>query len=82
MTWQYFLDASQCSTSKRISFADTDMGRHLQQFGCQVYTVRTLSLIRQDVEKNCNGSDIRATPSESQALLWKLNVTEVQLSEC
>jgi len=30
MTWQYRPDASQCSTSKRISFADTDMRRQLQ----------------------------------------------------
>jgi hypothetical protein len=32
-TWQYHRDASQCSTSKRISFADTDIGRQLQSSG-------------------------------------------------
>jgi hypothetical protein len=32
-TWQYDPDASQCSTSKRISFADTDTGRQLQLSG-------------------------------------------------
>jgi hypothetical protein len=62
-TWQYCPDASQCSTSKRIFFADIDMGRQLQPSGRQVYIVRTLSLIRQDVEKNCNCPDVRVTPS-------------------
>jgi hypothetical protein len=69
MTWQYRSDAIQCSTSKRISFADSDMGRQLQSSGRLVYTVQTLSLIRQDVEKNCNRPDIRATPSGHQSLL-------------
>jgi hypothetical protein len=63
MTWQYRSDASQCSTSKRISFAVTNMGRQLQPSRRHVYTVWTLSLIRQDVEKNCNCPDVRATPS-------------------
>jgi hypothetical protein len=78
-TWQYRSDSIQCS-SKMISFADTDMGRQLQLSGRQVYTVRTLSLIRQDVEKNCNRSDVRATPFERQSLLWKLRAAEVQPS--
>jgi hypothetical protein len=82
MTWQYHPDASQCSTSKRISFTNTDMGRQLQPSGRQVYIVCTLSLIRQDVEKNCNRSDVRATPSGRQSLLWKLRATEVQPSRC
>jgi hypothetical protein len=47
----------------RISFSDTDMGRQLHPSGRQGNTVRTLSLIRQDVEKNCNYSDDRTTPS-------------------
>jgi hypothetical protein len=79
-TWQYRPDISQCLTSKRISFADTDMGRQLQPSIRQVYTVWTLSLIRQDVEKNCNHPDVRAKPSRRQSLLWKLSATEVQLS--
>jgi hypothetical protein len=33
MKWQYHLDASQCSTSKNIFFADTDMERQLQPSG-------------------------------------------------
>jgi len=57
----------QCSTRKRISFSDTDMGRQLQPSGRQVYTVRTLSLMRQDVEKICNRSDDRSTPSGCQS---------------
>jgi hypothetical protein len=77
-TWQYFSDASQCSTSKRIFFADIDMGRQLQPSGRQVYIVRTLSLIRQDVEKNCNCPDVRVTPSGRQSVLWKLRAAEVQ----
>jgi hypothetical protein len=42
-------DPIQCSTSKRISFADTDMGRQLHTSKRQVYTIRMLSLKRQDV---------------------------------
>jgi len=78
--WQHRLDASQYLTSKRISFPDTDMGRQLQPSEHQVYTIRTLSLIRQDVEKNCNRSDVRVTLSERQSLLWKLYVAEVKPS--
>jgi hypothetical protein len=66
-TWQYLRDVCQCSTSKRISFADTDMGRQLQSSRRQVYTVHTLSLIRQDVKKNCNHTDVRATPSKGHS---------------
>jgi hypothetical protein len=58
------------------------MGRQLQLSGLQVYTVQTLSLIRQDMEKNCNHLDVRATPSKRQSLLWKLCATEVQPSGC
>jgi hypothetical protein len=32
------------------------------RYGKTAVSVRTLSLIRQDVEKNCNRSDVRATP--------------------
>jgi hypothetical protein len=56
-------DAHQSSTRNGISFTDTDMGRQLHPFGRHGNTVRTLSLIRQDVEKNCNRLDDRATPS-------------------
>jgi hypothetical protein len=41
---------------------------------------RMLSLIRQDVEKNCTHPDIRATPFGCQSLLWKLHAVKVQLS--
>jgi hypothetical protein len=74
------LDIIQCSTSKRISFADTDMGRQLQLSGRQVYIIRTLSLIRQDVEQICNRPSVRFTPSGRQSLLWKLRTAKVQLS--
>jgi hypothetical protein len=57
------------------------MGRQLQLFGWHVYTVQTIFLIRQDVEKNCNCPDVRATSSGRQSLLWKLHAAEVQLSE-
>jgi hypothetical protein len=56
-------DAHHSLTRNRISFLDTDMGRQLHPSGRQGNTVRTLSLIRQDVEKNCNLPDVRATPS-------------------
>jgi hypothetical protein len=36
-------DAFQCSTNKRISFPNTDMGRQLQPSGRRSYFVRTLS---------------------------------------
>jgi hypothetical protein len=75
-------NAIQYSTSKRTSFVDTNMGRQLQPFGRQVYIVRTLSLVRQDVEKICNRSDGRNTPSGRQSLLWKLCAAEMQLSGC
>jgi hypothetical protein len=60
-------DVHQCSIRNQISFTDTDIGRQLHPFGRQVYTVQTLSLIRQDVEKNCNRPDVRATPSGHQS---------------
>jgi len=75
-------DAIQCSTSKRISFADIAMGRQLQPSGWQVYTVQKLSLIRHDVEKICNRLDNRTTPSGRQSLLWKLRAVEVQPYGC
>jgi len=40
------------------------MGRQLHSSGRQGNAVRTRSLIRQYVEKNCNCSDVRATSSE------------------
>jgi hypothetical protein len=57
------LGAHQCSTSNQISLTDTDMGRQLCPSGRQGYNVRMQSLIRPDVEKNCNRSDVRSTPS-------------------
>jgi hypothetical protein len=56
-------DAHQSSTSNQISFTDTYMGRQLHPSGRQGNTVQTRSLIRQDVKKNYNCSDIRATLS-------------------
>jgi hypothetical protein len=44
-------DVLQCSTSKGISFPNTDMGRQLQPSGRCGYSIRTLSLIRQVVQK-------------------------------
>jgi hypothetical protein len=55
-------------------------GRQLHPSKRQVYTVRMLSLVRQDVEKNCNHPNVRATPSGCQSLLWKLRAAKVQLS--
>jgi hypothetical protein len=72
------LHPDQCSTRNRISFSDTDMGRQLHPSRRQVYTVQTLFLIRQDVEKKCNRPDVRATPSGRQSLLWKLSAAKVQ----
>jgi hypothetical protein len=39
------------------------MGRQLHSSGRQGNTVHTKSIIRQDVEKNCNRLDVRATLS-------------------
>jgi len=66
-------NAFQCSTSKRISFPNTDIGRQLQPSEQHSYSVWTLSLIRQDVQKSCN-------PPDAQSLLWKLRAIEVQPS--
>jgi len=57
-------DAIQCSTSKRISFVDTNLGRQLQSSRRQVYTVQTLSLIRQDMELICSHPNVRSTSSK------------------
>lgn len=62
-------DAYQYSIRNRISFSEKDMGRQLHPSRRQGNNVRTLSLIRQDVEKNCNCSDVRATLSGCQSLL-------------
>jgi hypothetical protein len=57
-------DTHQSSTRNPIFFSHTNMGRQLHPSGRQGNTVRTLSLIRQDVEKNCNRPNNRATPFE------------------
>jgi hypothetical protein len=57
------LDVHQSSTRNQIFFTDTDMGRQLHPSQRQGNAFQTLSLIRQDVEKNCNLPDVRATPS-------------------
>jgi len=59
-------NTSKCSSEfdkKSISFSETYMGRQLHLSGRQGNTVRTLSLIRQDVEKNCNCPDVKEPPS-------------------
>jgi len=56
--------AHQSSTWNQISFIDTNMGRQLHPSGRKGNTIWTLSLIRQDVKKNCNHPDVRATQSE------------------
>jgi hypothetical protein len=50
-------DAHQSLTSNQISFTDTNIGRQLHPSGRQGNTIQTQSLIRQDVEKNCNRPD-------------------------
>jgi hypothetical protein len=60
----------------QISFLDTDMGRQLHPSGRQVYIVRTLSLIRQDVEKNCNRPD--ASPYYENYVQQKCNRPDVR----
>jgi hypothetical protein len=76
-TWQYRLDTNQGSTRISFSFADIYMGRQLHPSGWHGYTVQTLSLIRQDVEKNCNcgrqGNTVR-----TRSLLWYLRAVAVQ----
>jgi hypothetical protein len=56
-------DVHQSLTSNRISFTDTYMGRQLYPSRRQGNNDRTRSLIRKDVGKNYNSSNIRATPS-------------------
>jgi hypothetical protein len=73
-------DAIQCLTSKRISVPNTDIGRQLQPSGRRSYSVRTLSLIRQDVQKVFNGPDVSLHCLDAHSILWKLRVVEVQPS--
>jgi hypothetical protein len=73
-------DAFQCSTSKRISFPNTDIRRQLQPSGRLSYSVWTLSLIRQDMQKSCNHLDVILHCPDAQSLLWKLRAAEVQPS--
>jgi hypothetical protein len=80
MTWQYRPDAIQCSTSNRVSVSDTDIGRQLQSSGQCGIPVRTLSLIRQVVQKKFNRPDVRLHGPDTQTLLWKLRAAKVQPS--
>jgi hypothetical protein len=78
------LDASQCSTSKMISFADTDMGRQLQMSERQVYTVRTPVLI---TEFTCSRSATVQTlgqhRSDAALILYSVKrVIESRLHSC
>lgn len=56
-------DAHHSWISNQIFFTDMYMGRLLHPSGCHGNTVWMRSLIRQDVEKNYNPSDVRVTPS-------------------
>jgi hypothetical protein len=69
--WQYRPDASRSLRRIRFSFTDTNMGRQLHTSGRQVYTVWTPSLIRQDVEKNCNRPD--ASPYYGNCMQQRCN---------
>jgi hypothetical protein len=71
-------DALKCSRSKRISFPNTNMRRQLQPSRRRGYSVWTLSLIRQDVQKIYNHSDVSLHYPDAQFLLWKLRATKVQ----
>jgi hypothetical protein len=71
------LDAFHYSTSKRISLQNTDMGRQLQPSGRRGYSVQTLSLIRQVVQKTFNRLNVRLHGLDAQALIWKLCAVEV-----
>jgi hypothetical protein len=73
-------DAFQCLTSKMIFFQNTDLGRQLQPSERRGYSVRTLSLIRQVVQKMFNHPDIRFHGPDAQVLIWKLRAAEVQPS--
>jgi len=79
-TWQYRPDAIQCSTSNRVFVSDTDMGRQLQPSERCDVPVRTLSLIRQVVQKKSNHPDVKLHGPDAQTLLWKLRAAEVQPS--
>jgi hypothetical protein len=53
------------------------MGRQLQLFGRCNYSIRTLSLIGQDVQKIYNRLDVSLHYPDTQSLLWKLRAAEV-----
>jgi hypothetical protein len=56
------------------------MGRQLQLSGRRGYSVWTLSLARQVVQKKFNRLDVRLYGPEAQSLIWKLHAAEVQSS--
>jgi hypothetical protein len=62
-------DAFQCSTSQKISFQNTDIGRQLPPSGCRGYSVQTLSLIRQVMQKIFNRRNIRLYGLDAQTLI-------------
>jgi hypothetical protein len=62
-------DAFQCSTSQKISFQNTDIGRQLQPSGRRGYSIQTLSLIRQVMQKMFNRPDVRLHGPDAQALI-------------
>jgi hypothetical protein len=75
------LDAFKCSTSKKISFSNTDMGRQLQPSRRRSYSIRMLSLIKQVVQKTFNRPDVSIYYLDAHTLLQKLCAVEVQPSE-
>jgi hypothetical protein len=56
------------------------MGRQLQSSERCGIPVRTLSLIRQVMQKKFNHPDVRLHGPDAQTLLWKLCAAEVQSS--
>jgi hypothetical protein len=60
-SWQHVQTHFRVREELGFSFTDTYMERQLHPSGRQGNTVRTRCIIRQDVEKNCNRLDARAT---------------------
>jgi len=59
----FFIKKKKINKKKKLGGEDADMGRQLHSSGRQDNTIRILSLIRQDVEKNYNRPNDKATPS-------------------
>jgi hypothetical protein len=80
MTWLYRPDAIQCLTNIRVSALRHNYGKMAAAVRTICDPVRTVLSIRQLVHTKFNRLDVRLHGPDTQALLWKLRVAEMQPS--